>query len=153
MMEMVAKGLMMGQGEQGSYAGFRLLSSLDPQCQRHKENFWLILEPLELGQVQLSPLEPHPSRLLLPQSAVAGEGGGKAPREERAHGNLLQPFLGGPWALIQLISGSNSDSRDTQKHRHPTDTPAKEQPHDTVADAQTRTFAQKHTYTRMCPDT
>lgn len=58
MMEMVAKGLMMGQGEQGSYAGFRLLSSLDPQCQRHKENFWLILEPLELGQVQLSPSSP-----------------------------------------------------------------------------------------------
>lgn len=48
------------------------------------------------------------------------------------------------------ISGSNSDSRDTQKHRHPTDTPAKEQLHDTVADAQTRTFAQKRTYTLMC---
>ena len=67
MMEMVAKGLIMGQGEQGGYAGIRLLSSLDPQCQRHKENFRLILEPLGLGQVQLSTLEPHPSRLLLPQ--------------------------------------------------------------------------------------
>lgn len=53
----------MDWGEQLSYAGIRCLWSLDPQCQRHKENFRLILESLEPGQAQLSSLKPHPALL------------------------------------------------------------------------------------------
>lgn len=60
----------MGWGEQLSYAGIRPLRSLDPQCQRHKENFWLTLEPRELGQAQLSSLKPHPAPLQLREERV-----------------------------------------------------------------------------------
>ena len=58
-MEMVVKGCCSG-------GGLRPLSSLGPQCQRHRENLRLVWELPELGQTGLASLKPQFSGPLLP---------------------------------------------------------------------------------------
>ena len=57
-MERVVKGCCRG-------AGIRPLSSLGPQCQRHRENFRLVWELAGLGQTGVASLKPQFSGPLL----------------------------------------------------------------------------------------